>query len=81
VLRWGGVPLGKITHADVAEWVSGIRLAPASVAYVHRVLHLVLELAVRDGRISRNPAVGVRLPKATRGPTYYENPFPRQLWP
>lgn len=64
--RWGRVPLGKISHADVAEWVSGIRLAPASVQYVHRVLALVLELAVRDGRISRNPAVGVRLPKTTR---------------
>jgi integrase len=33
------------------------------VRYIHRVLFLVLELAVRDGRLSRNPAAGVRLPK------------------
>ena len=37
-----------------------------SVTYIHRVLYLILELAVRDGRISRNPAAGVRLPKTTR---------------
>src|SRR5215203_7079715 len=48
--RWGLTPLNKITHADVAEWVSEIRLAAASVRYVHRVMFLILELAVRDGR-------------------------------
>jgi integrase len=64
--RWGSTPLAKITHADVAEWVSSIRLAPASVHYIHRVLYLMLELAVRDGRISRNPGHGVRLPKTTK---------------
>jgi integrase len=61
--KWGNVPLVKITHEDVAEWISSIRLAPASVAYIHRVLYLILELAVRSGRIARNPAHGVRLRK------------------
>ena len=61
--RWGATMLVKITHADVAEWISSIRLSAASVHYIHRVLSLILELAVRDGRISRNPAHGVRLPR------------------
>ncbi len=61
--RWGNVPLAKISHADVAEWVSVLRLSPASIAYVHRVLSLILELAVRDGRITKNPADGVRVPR------------------
>jgi integrase len=61
--RWGTTPLAKIEHEDVAEWISGIRLAPASVVYIHRVFSLIMELAVRGGRIPRNPAVGVRLPK------------------
>jgi integrase len=65
--RWGSTPLNKITHADVAEWVSDIRLSAASVRYVHRVMFLILELAVRDGRIPRNPAAGVRLPKVSQG--------------
>jgi integrase len=64
--RWQGVPLNKIAHADVAEWISEIRLSAASVRYVHRVMFLILELAVRDGRIPRNPADGVRLPKTTK---------------
>jgi integrase len=61
--RWGNVPLSKVAHADVAEWISEIRLSAASVRYVHRVMFLILELAVRDGRIPRNPAAAVRLPK------------------
>jgi hypothetical protein len=64
--KWGNVPLAKIAHEDVAEWISSIRLTPASVAYIHRVLYLILELAVRSGRIARNPAQGVRLRKMTK---------------
>ena len=43
--RWGTTRLVKISHEDVAESISNIRLAPASVAYIHRVV----ELAVRGG--------------------------------
>src|SRR4029450_10603229 len=64
--RWGDVPLSKLSHADIAAWISSINLAPASVRYIHRVLFLVLELAVRDGRPARNPAAGVRLPKVAK---------------
>ncbi|WP_207786247.1 tyrosine-type recombinase/integrase [Micromonospora globispora] len=41
-------------------------LAPATVRYAHRVLSLALAHAVRDGRMSRNPAEGVRLPRVVR---------------
>ncbi|MEX5721062.1 hypothetical protein [Geodermatophilus maliterrae] len=41
-------------------------LAPATVRQAHRVLALVLTLAVRDGRIPRNPEVGVPLPRVRR---------------
>ena len=62
----GTTPLVKITYEDVAAWISSIRLSAASVQYVHRVLSLILELAVRGRRISRNPAHGVRLRKNTK---------------
>ncbi|SFT85319.1 Site-specific recombinase XerD [Geodermatophilus amargosae] len=68
--RWGRYRLADVTHADVAAWVakmSGGGLAPATVRQAHRVLALVLILAVRDGRISRNPAVEVPLPRVRRG--------------
>jgi Phage integrase, N-terminal SAM-like domain len=41
--RWQSVPLNKIGHADVAEWISEIRLSAASVRYTHRVMFLILE--------------------------------------
>lgn len=67
---WECVPLAKVGHADVAVWVTSLSasgLAAATVRQAHRVLSLVLTLAVRDGRIPRNPADGVPLPRARRG--------------
>jgi integrase len=46
--------------------MSAHSLAPATVRQAHRVLALALTLAVRDGRIPRNPATGVPLPRARR---------------
>src|SRR4051795_10624595 len=67
--RWGQHRLADVTHAEVAAWVAqlvGSGLAPATVRQAHRVLALILTLAVRDGRIPRNPAAGVPLPRARR---------------
>jgi integrase len=64
--RWGPTPLSQISHADVQKWISSIELSGASVRYIHRVFSLLLELAVRDGRIAKNPAADVRLPRAGR---------------
>jgi hypothetical protein len=64
--RWGDTPLFAVGHADVQKWISGIDLAPASLRYVHRIFSLIMELAVRDGRIPSNPAAGVRLPKVAK---------------
>jgi len=64
--NWGPVFLADVTHEDVASWVSSLRLASATVRQVHRVFSLVLDLAVRDGRLARNPAARVPLPRAAR---------------
>ncbi len=67
--RWGRYRLADLAHADIAAWVAQMTaggLAPATVRQAHRVLALVLTLAVRDGRIPRNPAVGVPLPRVRR---------------
>jgi integrase len=63
---WSDVPLSAVTHADVSTWTASLAakgLAPATVRQTHRVLSLVLALAVRDGRMSRNPADGAPLPR------------------
>lgn len=66
---WVMVPLVSIGHADIADCIAQLAsagLAPATVRQVHRVLSLILDLAVRDGRLPRNPADNVPLPRATR---------------
>jgi integrase len=61
--RWGLVPLGSVTHADVQRWLTGLDLAPASVAKVHRTFSMILDYAVKDGRLATNVAAGVSLPR------------------
>jgi hypothetical protein len=66
VPRWGTVPLSAITHSAVAAWIADLGLAPATVRYIHRVFSLMLDMAVRDSVLARNPAAGVRLPKLSK---------------
>ncbi len=64
---WGVIPLSSVAHSDVAAWTTKLSadgLAGSTVRYVHRVFSLILEHAVRDGRLARNPATGVRMPRA-----------------
>lgn len=61
--RWGRVALSSVSHAEVQGWLAGLELAPASVRKVHRVMSMVLGAAVKDGRLGRNPAAGVALPR------------------
>ena len=69
--RWGDVPLAKIGHADVQEWVAELvddGLAPASVQKVHRVMSMMLGLAVKDDRLTRNVAEEITLPEPDEMP-------------
>lgn len=64
--RWERVPLVRVTHSEVSGWVQSLAaegLSPASVRYAHRVLSRALAAAVRDGRLLRNVAEGVPLPR------------------
>lgn len=61
--RWGTVPLSAVTHAEVQRWVASIDAAPATIKKVHRVLSMLLAYAVADGRLARNPAEKISLPR------------------
>ncbi len=62
--RFGPTPINKVSHADVVSWLSSLtHLSASSKRHVHRTLSLIMDLAVKDGRISKNPAAGVKLPK------------------
>lgn len=66
--KWARVRLGSVSHADVQAWVTALAVtqAPASVAKIHRVPSLVLDMAVKDGRLARNVATGVNLPRVVK---------------
>jgi integrase len=63
--RWGDVELVRVRHADVQKWVAGLSAerSAATVRKVYRVLSQVLGSAVKDGRLVRNVAEGVALPR------------------
>jgi integrase len=64
----GLVALAELTPALIDEWMTGLHrygLSAASVRQCHRVLSRMLAYAVRDGRLSWNPAEGADLPRVT----------------
>lgn len=70
---WGRVAVSAVTYSDVQAWVSGMaqRRGAKVVRAAHAVLYGILENAVRDRRISSNPARGVKLPAITKRPNTY----------
>ena len=63
--RWGKLPLSRIDHLSVQQWVSelGTRRAPATVAAAAGVLSMILDTAVRTRLLPVNPCDGVSLPR------------------
>jgi integrase len=63
--RWGDIELARVRHADVQKWVAELSAerSAATVRKVYRVLSQVLGSAVKDGRLVRNVAEGVALPR------------------
>lgn len=63
---WETMPLSRITHAGIVAWVAGMRTEGLSASRTRQAYHLlssILDDAVRDNRLSRNPAAGVDLPR------------------
>ena len=68
VPRWGSTPLSGLSHAGIQKWLAEVsgRVAPSTTHSCHRVLSIMLKYAVRDWRLSRNPADGVKLPRVVQ---------------
>lgn len=71
--RWGEVELARVRHADIQKWVADLSAerSPATVRKVHRVLSQVLGSAVKDGRLVRNVAEGIALPRVHSKDRHY----------
>jgi integrase len=71
---WGTHRLADVSHEGVGSWVGELRtkqLSASTIRQTYRVLSLMLDLAVRDGRLARNPALGVPLPRPATGRRTY----------
>lgn len=66
--KWGARRVGSIRHTEVAAWISELAAtkSPTTVKRCHGVLASILDGAVRDRRISANPAREVKTPKKSR---------------
>lgn len=65
--KLGAMRLDRIKPGHIEAWVVELRdqgKAPSTVRQVYTVLRAVLDTAVRDGLIARNPAAAVKRPKA-----------------
>lgn len=60
--RWGDRTVGSVRHSEVQTWVSGIRGGSTTVRRAHSILAGVLDNAVYDRRLAKNPARDVKLP-------------------
>lgn len=71
--RWGDTPVGSVAHSDVQAWVADLsaRRSPTIVRGAHNCLSQIMAVAVADGRVKKNPAAGVKLPKKPRGVKVY----------
>ena len=71
--KWARVKLADVSHADVQAWISDLstKRSAATVRKIHRVFSLVLALAVKDGRLVRNPAADMNLPRVVASERRY----------
>ena len=65
---FGGYPLNKITREYIQAWVNRLTEAgkkPSTVRHAFWTVRMVLEQAVVDGRLAKNPAEYIKLPTET----------------
>jgi integrase len=73
----GGMPLGKATPRVVEGWLVELRargLAESTVRIAYDILLAILETALRDGALGRNPVAAVKRPRVTRHEASYLTP-------
>jgi integrase len=74
--RWRDVPLSRIDYEGVGAWVAEMRADGLSASRTRQSYHLLtsmLDDAVKGGRLARNPAAGIDLPRLPRVDKQYLN--------
>jgi len=65
---WGDRAVGQVAFSDVQNWITKLnaKLSASSVIRAFGVLAAILDVAVRDRRLTSNPSRGVKLPRKTK---------------
>ena len=72
--RWGELALADVQHEDITTWLAELTaqgLSASRVRAAHVALSQMLKLAVRSGRLARNAAEYVPLPRVQRAEKRY----------
>jgi len=75
--RWSSWPVGEIRRSDVTTWTAELvatGASPGTIRQIHRVLSLILDVAVDDGLVGQNAAAKVRMPRQVRGQPRFLSP-------
>jgi integrase len=70
---FGKRKLTSITTSDVKKWVASLAddgVGATTIRQSYRLLHQILQAALEDELLGRNPAIGIKLPKITTKPKH-----------
>ena len=59
---FGAVPVNEISRSAITDWMDKLTVGPWAKVATLRLLRCILDVGVRDGRISTNPAAGLSAP-------------------
>lgn len=68
VPKFGRRPLTSVAPSEVSEWAQTLaaQRSPSTARQALGVVRQAYSMAVRDGRVARNPTVGIKLPRTQR---------------
>jgi len=72
--RWSKAPLSGVTYGAASAWVAQMvadGLSASRTRQAYQLLSAILDHAVKDSKIARNPVVGVDLPRMAITPRRY----------
>jgi integrase len=74
--EWGAVPLNKIEHQAVQDWIDRIKRgkSPSYVQRIFSVLSVSINAAVAKGVLTASPTHGVKVPKRVKRQKVFTTP-------
>lgn len=66
--RWGKTPIADIRHSDVQAWVAKLSAEKSATLVIrcYGIVAKILDIAVKDRRLSSNVARGVKMPRKVK---------------